>query len=362
MDSLMSKQFSAILTTLGTQRLAAAALANIPLGITQMAVGDGGGILPTPTPEQTGLINERFRAPLNRLVIADQAANVIRAEMIMPPQIGGFWLREVGLFNNQGECLAVANLPESYKPLLAEGAGRFQVITIWLAVSSTANVQLIADPAVMLATAEEVSKAKNQAMDYTDEMAVEIDKATKNAIAAAVKSAIRDAWELDNPVGDVRFFNQNVNPNEKWPWSTWEYLGEDRTLRLAKADGSDLGAIGGSDAITLNRDNLPNVQIDVTGTAAETDLGTKTTQGAGKHVHNGGWGAPGDKWGEKYSGTDNQGPHDMTQTSEAPDHVHELELGPHGHSVSGKTAALGDGNRIDVTNKYIKLMAWYRTA
>jgi phage-related tail fiber protein len=84
----MSKKFSAILTAQGAERLAAAAVKGIPLGITHMAVGDGGGVLPVPSPDQTALINEQYRAPLNRLVIADQAANVIRAEMIMPPQAG----------------------------------------------------------------------------------------------------------------------------------------------------------------------------------------------------------------------------------------------------------------------------------
>lgn len=124
-----------------------------------MAVGDGGGVLPVPSPDQTALINEQYRAPLNRLVIADQAANVIRAEMIMPPQAGGFWIREAALFDETGICLAVANLPESYKPLLAEGSGRFQVINIWLMVSQTADVQMIADPSVILATVEEVRRA-----------------------------------------------------------------------------------------------------------------------------------------------------------------------------------------------------------
>lgn len=104
----MSKKFSAILTAQGAERLAAAAVKGIPLGITHMAVGDGGGVLPVPSPDQTALINEQYRAPLNRLVIADQAANVIRAEMIMPPQAGGFWIREAALFDETGTCLAVA--------------------------------------------------------------------------------------------------------------------------------------------------------------------------------------------------------------------------------------------------------------
>ena len=235
----MSKKFSAILTAQGAERLAAAAVKGIPLGITHMAVGDGGGVLPVPSPDQTALINEQYRAPLNRLVIADQAANVIRAEMIMPPQAGGFWIREAALFDETGICLAVANLPESYKPLLAEGSGRFQVINIWLMVSQTADVQMIADPSVILATVEEVRRAGNNAKDYADDIVSTLENETREAIASAVSTAIRDFWEAENPVGTVRFYSQHVDPNERYPWSTWTYTGENRTLRVAKADGSN---------------------------------------------------------------------------------------------------------------------------
>lgn len=145
-----------------------------------MAVGDGGGTLPTPNPDSSGLINERYRAKLNKVVIADQAANVIEAEMIMPPQAGGYWLREMALFDADGNCLAIGNMPETYKPLLAEGSGRHQVIRMWLAVSSTADVELIDNPAVILATMEEVKRAEDAAKDYTDTIADEIEEATKS--------------------------------------------------------------------------------------------------------------------------------------------------------------------------------------
>ena len=112
-------KYRAILTEAGLNKLAAAALTGEPAGFSSMGVGDGGGTLYQPRPGQTGLINELYRAPLNRLVIADQGANIIRAEMVMFPQVGGFWLREAALYDDEGVCLAVANLPESYKPLLA---------------------------------------------------------------------------------------------------------------------------------------------------------------------------------------------------------------------------------------------------
>jgi phage-related tail fiber protein len=109
-----------------------------PVNFSEMAVGDGGGIVPDLS-ENDDLVNELYRAPLNRVVIADQGANIIRVEMIMMPQVGGFWVREAGLYDNEGVCIAVANMPPSYKPLLAQGSGDYAV-NIWIAVSSTADV------------------------------------------------------------------------------------------------------------------------------------------------------------------------------------------------------------------------------
>ncbi len=116
-------------------------------------------MLPDPV-GRIALVNERFRAPLNRLVIADREANVIRAEMIMLPQVGGFWLREAALYDDEGICLAVASLPPSYKPELAQGSGRLCAVNMWIAVSRTSDVELIADPSVIMATAEEVAEGK----------------------------------------------------------------------------------------------------------------------------------------------------------------------------------------------------------
>lgn len=385
----MSKKFSAILTTQGAERLAAAAVKGIPLGITHMAVGDGGGVLPVPSPDQTALINEQYRAPLNRLVIADQAANVIRAEMIMPPQAGGFWIREAALFDETGICLAVANLPESYKPLLAEGSGRFQVINIWLMVSQTADVQMIADPSVILATMEEVRRAGNNAKDYADDIVSTLENGTREAItsgvsaardyaddivstlenetreaiASAVSTAIRDFWEAENPVGTVRFYSQHVDPNTRYPWSTWTYTGENRTLRVAKADGSNVGATGGSDTVTLQRANLPAVQINVTGSASEVEEQRLRTGRGGGHKHKGGMAGPGESWDSNYIvGSDNDSRRTRNYTSDEGEHDHEYTVPGHGHSVSGKTDNLGESKSFSVVEAHTLLMCWSRVA
>ncbi|RSK94128.1 phage tail protein, partial [Klebsiella pneumoniae] len=234
---MAGKKYIAILTPAGEAKMAAAAISGEPVGFSHMGVGDGGGTPYQPYAEQTGLVNELYRAPLNRLVIADSGANVIRAEMVMFPQVGGFWLREAALYDDDGVCLALASLPPSYKPLLAEGSGRQQAVNLWIAVNNTADVRLMTDPAVVIASLGEVNRAKNEAKDYADKIINELDINIQQAITEAVKTAVRDAWEEDNPPGTTRFFNQNLNPNERWPWSQWIYTGENKTIRVAKADG-----------------------------------------------------------------------------------------------------------------------------
>ncbi|HFQ5766620.1 phage tail protein, partial [Klebsiella pneumoniae] len=308
------------------------------------------------------LVNELYRAPLNRLVIADSGANVIRAEMVMFPQVGGFWLREAALYDDDGVCLALASLPPSYKPLLAEGSGRQQAVNLWIAVNNTADVRLMTDPAVVIASLGEVDRAKNEAKDYADKIINELDINIQQAITEAVKTAVRDAWEEDNPPGTTRFFNQNLNPNERWPWSQWIYTGENKTIRVAKADGSNVGNTGGSDTVTLLRANLPAVQIDVTGETSEQEQQELTTSGNGRHRHRAGDGAPGDTWQDATHGTDNQKYTGWNYTDYAEDHQHSVTIPPHKHSTSGKTADLGEGKSFSVVEAHTLLMCWSRVA
>ncbi|SVJ77923.1 Tail fiber protein [Klebsiella pneumoniae] len=359
---MAGKKYIAILTPAGEAKMAAAAISGEPVGFSHMGVGDGGGTPYQPYAEQTGLVNELYRAPLNRLVIADSGANVIRAEMVMFPQVGGFWLREAALYDDDGVCLALASLPPSYKPLLAEGSGRQQAVNLWIAVNNTADVRLMTDPAVVIASLGEVDRANNEAKDYADKIINELDINIQQAITEAVKTAVRDAWEEDNPPGTTRFFNQNLNPNERWPWSQWIYTGENKTIRVAKADGSNVGNTGGSDTVTLLRANLPAVQIDVTGETSEQEQQELTTSGNGRHRHRAGDGAPGDTWQDATHGTDNQKYTGWNYTDYAEDHQHSVTIPPHKHSTSGKTADLGEGKSFSVVEAHTLLMCWSRVA
>ena len=165
----MSTKFYTLLTDIGAAKLASAAALGVPLKITYMAVGDGGGVLPTPDAKQTALVNEKRRAALNMLYIDPQNSSQIIAEQVIPENEGGWWIREVGLFDESGALIAVGNCPESYKPQLAEGSGRTQTVRMVLITSSTDNITLKIDPAVVLATRKYVDDKALELKVYADD-------------------------------------------------------------------------------------------------------------------------------------------------------------------------------------------------
>ncbi|WP_421094469.1 phage tail protein, partial [Serratia fonticola] len=154
----MSK-YKAILTTAGAAKIAAASAGGKPLKIDRLAVGDGNGKLPTPNPAQTKLINERYRAALNSLTVDKAAPDRLIAELIIPASVGGFWLREMGLYDADGVLIAVSNMAESYKPKLEEGSGRTQTLRMVLIVSHTEAITLIVSGDMVTATRDFVTAA-----------------------------------------------------------------------------------------------------------------------------------------------------------------------------------------------------------
>ncbi|MFK0666567.1 phage tail protein, partial [Aeromonas salmonicida] len=167
----MSAIYFAIPTDAGQAKIANALALGIPLKITHMAVGDGNGQPVTPNAAQTALIRENRRAPLNTLFQDPLNQAQLVAEQIIPEDVGNWWIREVGLFSEDGTLIAVANCPDTYKPLLSSGAGRTQVIRLVLIVSDTSAVELKIDPSVVLATrkyVDDVMAAHKQSRDHPE--------------------------------------------------------------------------------------------------------------------------------------------------------------------------------------------------
>lgn len=204
----MSTKFYTLLTDIGAAKLASAAALGVPLKITHMAVGDGGGVLPTPDAKQTALVNEKRRAALNMLYIDPQNSSQIIAEQVISENEGGWWIREVGLFDESGALIAVGNCPESYKPQLAEGSGRTQTVRMVLITSSTDNITLKIDPAVVLATrkyvddkiSEHEQSRRHPDASLTAKGFTQLSSATNSTseTLAATPRAVKVAYDLAN--------------------------------------------------------------------------------------------------------------------------------------------------------------------
>ncbi len=166
----MSTKFKTVITTAGAAKLAAATMpGGKKINLNVMAVGDGGGKLPVPDAGQTQLVNEVWRHTLNKISQDNRYSNYIVAELVIPPEVGGFWMRELGLYDDEGTLIAVANMAESYKPELAEGSGRAQTCRMVIIVSSVESVELSIDSTMVMAT-----------QDYVDDRLAEHEKSRRH--------------------------------------------------------------------------------------------------------------------------------------------------------------------------------------
>ncbi|MGS0176839.1 phage tail protein [Escherichia coli] len=205
----MSTKFKTVITTAGAAKLAAAtAPGGRKVNITTMAVGDGGGKLPVPDAGQTGLIHEVWRHALNKISQDKRNSNYIIAELVIPPEVGGFWMRELGLYDDAGTLIAVANMAESYKPTLAEGSGRSQTCRMVIIVSSVASVELTIDTTTVMATqdyvdgkiAEHEQSRRHPDASLTAKGFTQLSNATNSTseTLAATPKAVKAAYDLAN--------------------------------------------------------------------------------------------------------------------------------------------------------------------
>ncbi|EMZ93055.1 phage tail protein [Escherichia coli] len=207
--STTTRKFKTVITDTGAKKLAqAAAPDGKPVRLTHMAVGDGGGALPTPDSKQTRLVHEVWRHTVNRVILDATHQNRIIAELVIPPETGGFWIREIGVFDEHGDLIAVGNTAESYKPTVAEGSGRAQTFRTILTVSSTATVALTVDNTMVMATVDYVDdklKEHEQSRRHPDASLtakgfVQLSSATNSdsETLAATPKAVKAAYDLAN--------------------------------------------------------------------------------------------------------------------------------------------------------------------
>lgn len=205
----MSTKFKTVITTAGAAKLAAATMpGGKKINLNVMAVGDGGGKLPEPDAGQTQLVNEVWRHTLNKISQDNRYSNYIVAELVIPPEVGGFWMRELGLYDDEGTLIAVANMAESYKPELAEGSGRAQTCRMVIIVSSVESVALSIDSTMVMATqdyvddrfAEHEKSRRHPDATLKEKGFTQLSNATdsESETLAATPKAVKTAYDLAN--------------------------------------------------------------------------------------------------------------------------------------------------------------------
>ncbi|EMA6916693.1 phage tail protein [Salmonella enterica] len=218
----MSTKFKTVITTAGAAKLAAATMpGGKKINLNVMAVGDGGGKLPEPDAGQTQLVNEVWRHALNKISQDNRYSNYIVAELVIPPEVGGFWMRELGLYDDEGTLIAVANMAESYKPELAEGSGRAQTCRMVIIVSSVESVALSIDSTMVMATQDYVDdrlawhEKSRRHPDATlkEKGFTQLSNATdsESETLAATPKAVKAAYDL----ADAKYTAQDATTTRK---------------------------------------------------------------------------------------------------------------------------------------------------
>lgn len=259
--------YFALLTAVGEAKLANAIALGEDVSYTHMAVGDGGGSATVPTRTQTALVNERRRAGINEIRPDPLNPAQIIVEQVIPESVGGWWVREIGVFDDEGDLVAVANCPDSYKPLLAEGSGRTQIIRMVLLVSSAASVQLKIDPTVVLATRA-----------YAD---------AGDAAVAAFASA--HATRTDNPhattktqvgLGSVENYPVATQAEAQAGTATNRYMTPQRVAQAISTLAPVSSVAGKTGAVTLTNSDvgLGSVENYAVASQAEAQAGTATNR------------------------------------------------------------------------------------
>ncbi|WP_233458474.1 phage tail-collar fiber domain-containing protein [Enterobacter asburiae] len=203
----MTVKYKTVITKAGAIKLAAATVPNgKKVNFTAMAIGDGGGTLPVPDASQTKLVNEVWRHTLNKISQDNKNQNYVIAELLIPPETGGFWMREMGLYDDTGTLIAVGNMAESYKPELAEGSGRAQTVRMVIMVSDIESVELTIDTSTVMATqdyvddklAEHEQSRRHPDATLTEKGFTQLSSATDSAseTLAATPKAVKTAYDL----------------------------------------------------------------------------------------------------------------------------------------------------------------------
>lgn len=280
----MTVKYKTVITKAGAEKLAAASVPNAKkVNFTAMAVGDGGGKLPEPNASQTKLVNEVWRHALNKISQDKKHKNYVVAELVIPPETGGFWLREMGLYDDTGTLIAVGNMAESYKPELAEGSGRAQTLRMVIMVSDIETVELSIDTTLVMAT-----------QDYVDDKLAEHEQSRRHPDATLKEKGFTQLSNATNSTSETLAATPKA-VKAAYDLADGKYTAQDATtkqkgiVQLSSATDSTSEALAATPkAVKAVNDDLTKVKESL-GTAAKADVVTSMTDTTAGRVPVTGW-------------------------------------------------------------------------
>lgn len=298
--------------------------------ILPFAIADGANVLPAEEYQKLTARNNGFSAGVAR----SQELNIVWRQASMIAHVVAQFIAET----NNSDVLDDGNVDKLKAGLIS-------------ALSKNVN-NTVPSASKTVAGITKLSSATNS----DDETQAATPKAVKIAYDLAKTVSIDGMY----PVGIVVWFAQNKNPNTLFPNTKWQYIGENKTIRLAKADGSNVLTTGGTDSIKLTEAQLPAHGHPFSATTSSYDYGNKNTNTTGNHSHNFA-GVVSDPWNARGGdGNHNQWKASTQNTAQAGNHAHTVTIGAHTHTVSGTTGKTGSGSEINITNAFVTLMGWYR--
>lgn len=362
----MATNYFTLLTKIGQASIANAIALGQKVNLTEMAIGDGKGNPTVPKESQISLINEVYRAQVNQLMTDPDNPNYLIAEMIVPTNVGGWSVREVGLFDDAKNLIAIANFPETYKPKLEEGSGRDLVIRIILQVQSIDAITLKIDPTVILASQAWVKENFTRAIllpggstgqilakksdangdiEWKDIDIPEQTNADWNATEGPAEILNKpDLLSQVYPVGSIYMSVTAIDPAILFG-GVWEQI-QDRFL-LACGSSFSAGSSGGEASHVLSIEEMPG----------HSHSATAWTDSQGDHNHNmtlnrycgdgsvtsyAGWGA------------------DRVQAAAATNYT--STEGAHAHNVEVSIGSTGGNIAHNNMPPYLAVYIWKRTA
>ncbi|HAV1832975.1 TPA: phage tail protein [Enterobacter hormaechei subsp. steigerwaltii] len=277
----MTVKYKTVITKAGAIKLAAATLPDgKKVNLTAMAIGDGGGTLPVPDPNQTKLVKEVWRHALNKISQDKKNKNYVVAELLIPPETGGFWVRELGLYDDTGTLIAVGNMAESYKPALAEGSGRAQTVRMVIMVSDIESVELTIDSSTVMAT-----------QDYVDDKIAEHEQSRRHPNATLTAKGFTQLSSATDSVSESVAATPKA-VKAAYDLASGKYTAQDATtarkgiVRLSSATDSDSEVL----AATPKAVSVAVKEIKATlGTASGKDVVTSKTDYTAGRVLTTGW-------------------------------------------------------------------------